>query len=78
VDLDDLKKFLKSKPEAVRIDNLKEEVRQMLELNFQIPYQEKEVKCKVCLWSFWTDLYNDYPTCPKCGRKVSKWAITYQ
>ncbi len=78
IDLDDLKKFIKLRPEAVRIDNLEEEVKQMLELDFQIPYQKKKVQCKVCPCFFWTDLYNDSPTCPKCGRKVSKWAIAYQ
>ncbi len=79
IDLDDLKRFLKSRPEACDLTKLDEETKHQLELNnLKIVWKEKKVSCKKCNYYFWTTLHNNKLRCPKCGRMVSKWAIDYR
>lgn len=79
IDLSDLKKFLKRRPEAYDLSKLDEKTKHFLELSrLKITWKEKEVCCKKCDDYFWTNLYNNHPRCPKCRRIASKWAINYR
>lgn len=78
IDLDDLKRFLKLRPEACDLAKLDQETKHLLELNnLNSVWEEKKVNCK-CNFNFWTALYNQNPKCPKCGKLVSKWAVDYR
>lgn len=78
IDLNDLKKFLKTKPEAYDLSRLGEETMFILELHrIKEIWKQKKVFCKRCQLNFWTEIHNDYPRCPECKRIASKWAKSY-
>lgn len=79
IDLRNLRRFLKLRPEACDLTKLDEETRHLLELNnIHIPWKEKQVNCKKCDYYFWAALHDNKSRCQKCGRLVSKWAIDYR
>jgi hypothetical protein len=79
INLSNLKKFLKSRPEAYDLNKLDEETRFVLELHrIKNSHKEKEAHCKRCKTIFWTEIHNDNPLCPKCKSFVSKWAKNYR
>lgn len=79
IDLDDLKKFFRKKPEAYDLSRLPDETRFILELHrIKEIWKQKKVFCRKCQLHFWTEIHNDQPRCPKCGRVASKWAQDYK
>lgn len=78
IDLDDLKKFFKQRPEAYDLSRLTDETKFILELHrIKEEWKQKKVFCKICQLDFWTEIHDDQPRCPKCKRLVSKWAKSY-
>ncbi len=84
IDLDDLKSFLKSKPEAYNLENLDLETKHFLELEcIKVKFKKKKVFCRRCEEYFWTTLHNSISKknknaiCPKCKSYASKWAVSY-
>lgn len=85
IDLDDLKSFLKSRPEAYDLENLDFDAKYLLELErVKIKFKEKKVFCRRCGEYFWTTLHNSIGkknknvVCPKCKSYASKWATSYR
>ncbi len=75
IDLSDLKKFLKLRPEAYNLDKLDAETVHLLELsNYEQQWKEKKMHCKECSVYFWIKIYNSNVICPKCKRFLGKWS----
>ncbi len=78
INLDDLKAFLRKRPEALNLEKIGQLEKHLLELNnIKVSFSQKLVLCKKCQKKFRADIYENFPRCPSCRCIASKWALAY-